>query len=104
MKLNSVPGNPLYSNPKVNRARKLVPKEVRRFHKGQAAPQVRKNVEAGKKDVAFSAKAEKILSAQEKVEIRKQFPAAEAQPVAYSRRGKMSAKPIGLGRKIDLKG
>ncbi len=104
MKLNSVPGNPLYSNLKVNRARKAVPKEVRRVQQGQVTRQAAENAGQNTKKVAFSAKAEKILSANEKAEIQKKFPGGEAHSVAYSRRGKMTTRQIGLGQKIDLKG
>ncbi len=104
MKLNSIQKNPLYSNPRVNRTRKLIPKDVEKAQRSGFSNQIASAKRENPPKIAFSAVAEKVLSAGEKNEIQKQFPSTESSPVAYSRRGKMAAKTVALGRKIDLKG
>ncbi len=105
MKLNSVPNNPLYANPKVARARKLIPKDVQNVQKAQqGAAQPARVPGNNPSKAAFSAQAEKILNAKEKSAIQKQFPNTSAEPIAYSRRGKMTVRNVTLGQKIDRKG
>ena len=105
MKLNSVPTHPLYANPRVARTRKLVPKDVQKVQKAQQGA-AKKTPAASKNPakVAFSVQAEKILTAKEKDAIQKQFPNSGTEPIAYSRRGKMTVRNVSLGQKIDRKG
>ncbi|NOY77387.1 MAG: hypothetical protein GXO76_05900 [Calditrichaeota bacterium] len=104
MKLNAISNAPLYQNPKIQKSGRVVPKDVPKTGLGKNPKKPPAEKSQGTAAKLFSAQAEKILTAKEKVEIHSKFKAHSQQDVGYSRGGRVKMNPAYLGQKLDLKG